>query len=237
MKSISILLVEDDKVVSTLLKKKLESKGYIVYPVYRGDSVRKNVIRHAPDCVVLDVGLPDIDGYQVCQQLREFYDGPIMFLTGHGSSADELKGLTVGADDFVSKDKDFEVFHLRLNKLLSSQGAKKTLGHYQIDLGCLTFDKKQFRCEVADQAVPLTSEEAELLYFLLVNKDRLVTRDELYMTLKGCEYDGVSRSMDISISRLKAKLAVGPVTKQLISSVRFKGYIFNSQHLCEARIA
>ncbi|WNC71217.1 response regulator transcription factor [Thalassotalea psychrophila] len=230
----SVLIVEDDKIVSFTLKRQLEAQGFIVHQAFKGDAVDRMVIRHTPDCILLDIGLPNINGYDVCINLREYYKGPIVFLTGNDTDDAELKGLQIGADDFIAKNRSFKVLLARLLRLLESkhevQNANKAFY-----LGAFKFDKHLHLCEFEDEEISLTNDEYELLYFLLINKNTVVTRDKAYQTLKGISYNGLSRGMDVSISRLKAKLVQAGICSDFIKTVRSKGYRLSTQSLTETK--
>ncbi len=227
----SILIVEDDVLISTVLKRQLEAKGHIVYQAFKGDVVKRTVLRDMPDCIVLDIDLPNMNGFEVFQDLKQFYKGPIVFLTSKSSEHNELTGLKLGAADFINKQKSFEVFYQRIHKLLTDTTALKKDEDYQMQFGSFLFDKKLFQCGFSNNNIKLTSDEFELLYYLLINKDRLITRDEFYIILKGYPYDGMNRNIDVGISRLKDKLSKGGVDRHVITAVRGKGYILDSVKL------
>lgn len=228
----SILIVEDDKIVSFTLKRLLEAQGFIVQQAFKGDAVDRMVIRHTPDCILLDIGLPNINGYDVCINLREYYKGPIIFLTGNDTDEAELKGLQLGADDFIQKNRPFKVLLARLMRLIEFKNTIPN-ANKSLHLGSFKFNKYLHVCEYQNQEITLTNDEYELLYFLLINQDTVVTRDKAYQTLKGISYNGVSRGMDVSISRLKAKLVSAGINSGVINTIRSKGYRFSSKSLTE----
>ena len=112
-----VLIIEDDQLVSLTLKSQLERKGFAVNQVFNGSTALRKVINTFPDLILLDIGLPDINGYEVCKQLREFYQRPIIFITSDEDSLAEIKCFEVGADDFVLKTAPFEVLYQRIKRL------------------------------------------------------------------------------------------------------------------------
>lgn len=234
----NILLVEDDVILSHLITKKFAEKNIIVHQVYNGEGVKKAFFRHAPNCIILDIGLPGMSGYKVYSELKHYYNGPIIFLTSHDTDLVESASLKLGVDDFVSKEKGFDVLYQRVVRLLpvDSGGSNKKIIDkkiFDIKIGNFYFNKRKFRCEISDKKIELTNDETEMLFYLLVNKNRLITRDELYLALKGVSFDGVSRSIDIAISRLKDKLVQNGVDRFIITTIRGKGYSFNSHILSD----
>ncbi|WP_371378368.1 response regulator transcription factor [Thalassotalea aquiviva] len=232
----SILIVEDNKIISLALKKKFESKGYIVHQAFRGDVVERLVIRHSPSCVLLDIGLPHVSGFDVCEELKTHYDGPVIFLTADETSGSELKGIKLGADDFIVKTRPFEVIHARVERLLGFEKDHKDNQPSEIVLGKFLFNKRHHYCKYDDQLIEFSNHEFELLYFLLIHKDALLSRDHIYLSLKGINYDGISRGIDISISRIKKKLVNAGLNKEVIITIRSKGYKLQSQKFIDNEV-
>jgi DNA-binding response OmpR family regulator len=226
----TILLVEDDEIISTIISNKLEKRNHVVIKVYKGDAVKRNIIRHAPCAVILDIDLPNMNGDEVFKEIRSFYQGIVVFLTSKDSSDLELYCLRLGADDYIEKNKPFDVFYQRLIRLLTSRH-KAPSSTLPIQVGLLFIDKQTFVCKYLNKTIKLSSDELDLLSFMAINKNELITRDTLFSTLKGYPYDGVSRSVDIGISRLRDKLIQAGISKSVISGVRGKGYTFNEQFL------
>ncbi len=224
-----ILVVEDDKIISFSIKHQLETKGFIVHQAFKGDAANRMVIRHTPDCILLDIGLPNVNGYQVCATIREFYHGPIIFLTGNDTVEAELKCLQLGADDFINKDRPFTVILARVLRLLEKKEAP--IANNSFAIGLFIFDKYNHICQFNNQNISLTNDEYQLLYYLLIYQDTVVTREQTYQTLKGISYNGVSRSMDISISRLKSKLVAAGMNAEIIQTIRSQGYRFSTLSL------
>ncbi len=225
----SILIVEDDKVISLALKRQFEAKGYVVHQAFTADVVERIVIRHLPTCILLDIKLPKSSGFDVFEQLQPHYQGPIVFLTADETPEIEIKGIGMGAAEFILKNRPFEVIYSRIERLLNNQVDAKSKVNFSI--GDFTFNKREHICQYKHQVIELTQHEYELLYFFLIHKNTLLSRDHIYKSLKGIEYDGVSRGIDLTISRIKKKLTTAGLNKNVIITVRSKGYKLQSKYL------
>ena len=217
-----VLIIEDDKLVSLTLKTQLESKGFAVTQVFNGSTALRKVINTFPDLILLNIGLPDINGYELCRQLREFYQRPIIFITNHEDSLAEIKCFEVGADDFVLKTVPFEVLYQRIKRL----GVRPT-NHQTADIlqfGELKFVPASTDCFYQGKVLGLTQEEYELFYFIATKHNTVVSRQIILKVLKGVDYDGVDRSIDIKVARIRNKLKVVGLPANIIQSVRSIGY-------------
>lgn len=217
-----ILIIEDEHLVSLTLKKQLESKGFTVNQVFNGSAALRKVINSFPDLILLDIGLPDVDGYEVCEQLREFYLRPIIFITSHENPLAEIKCFEVGGDDFVLKTAPFEVLYQRIKRL----GVRPI--KYQSDavltFGDLKFIPASTDCFYQEKSLGLTQEEYELFYFIATKHNSVVSRQVILKVLKGADYDGIERSIDIKVARIRNKLKAVGLPGSVIQSVRSIGY-------------
>ena len=217
-----ILIIEDDNLVSLTLKSQLESKGFGVTQVFNGSAALRKVINTFPDLILLDIGLPDINGYDVCKQLRGFYHSPIIFITSYEDPLAEIKCFEVGADDFVLKTSPFEVLYQRIKRL----GVRPN--NYQpddiLEFGELKFIPASADCFYQRRALGLTQEEYELFYFIATKHNSVVSRQVILKVLKGADYDGVDRSIDIKVARIRNKLKAVGLPANVIQSVRSIGY-------------
>lgn len=230
-----VLIIEDDKLVSLTLKSQLESKGFAVTQVFNGSNALRKVINTFPDLILLDIGLPDINGYEVCKQLREFYQRPIIFITSHEDSIAEIKCFEVGADDFVLKTAPFEVLYQRIKRL----GVRPS--KYQPDdilaFGDVKFIPASTDCFYQRKALGLTQEEYELFYFIATKHNSVVSRQVILKVLKGADYDGIDRSIDIKVARIRNKLKAVGLPANIIQSVRSIGYQVCFSIMSESEIA
>ncbi|NQZ21518.1 MAG: response regulator transcription factor [Colwellia sp.] len=224
----TILLIEDDRMVSTLIKSYLEKSGFVVHQALRKDFELETVSKHQPDLVILDIGLPGIDGLQVCQQVREVYDGPITILSGCDQDKEQITAFQLGADDYIVKPVAPGVLKVRIEALLRRQPLQDNLRSPSIfRVGDITLFPQANKCEVKEKRVSLSSFEFQLLALLLRNAGRVMTRDAIYNLLLGREYNGTERTVDVRISKLRDKLMTEGMVKTKIETVWGKGYILN----------
>ncbi|GLX78534.1 DNA-binding response regulator [Thalassotalea insulae] len=219
-----ILVIEDDSVVSLMLKAQLELKGFEVIQVFNGSAAIRKVIRTNPDVVLLDIGLPEKNGYDICKELREFYQGGIIFFTAQESTEAEIASFDLGADDFVIKGAPFEVLYQRIKRL--GVRPKKIDSNHTLMFGELVFHPNDCDCSFQAKRLGLTQEEYELFYYIATNRDKVVSRQMILKVLKGADYNGVDRSIDIKVARIRSKLKSAGLTVSVIQSVRSKGYQF-----------
>lgn len=219
-----VLIIEDDSVVSLTLKAQLEQKGFDVTQIYNGSAAIRKVISIHPDVILLDIGLPDKSGYDICKELREFYEGGIIFLTAHETVEAELTSFGLGADDFVPKSAPFEILYERIKRL--GIRPKKINMAKGLSFGELLFVPESSDCQFREVTLGLTQEEYELFYFIATNIGKVLSRQVILKVLKGADYNGVDRSIDIKIARIRSKLKEAGLTDEVIASIRGKGYQF-----------
>lgn len=224
-----VLIIEDDKIVSITLKAKLEKKGYEVTQVFNGSAATRKVIHEQPDLILLDIGLPEKSGYDVCKEIRKFYNGRLIFLTAQDTPETEITCFNLGADDFVPKSAPFEVLYERIKRLASRSDVvdnKNTLQY-----GELVFNPVRGDCLYKQTPLGLTKEEFSLFYYIACHKGEAISRQRIFQVLKGVEYNGIDRSVDIKISRVRNKLKEIGVNPNVITSIRSKGYLFSEDEL------
>ncbi len=219
-----ILIIEDDNLVSLTLKAQLEKKGFEISQVFNGSAAIRKVISVNPDVILLDIGLPEKNGYDICKELRQFYQGGIIFLTAHESIEAEVTSFGLGADDFVVKGAPFEVLYQRIKRLVVRP--QKVDSNQEVAFEDLSFHPNNCDCYFQNKAVGLTQEEYELFYYIATHQGQVVTRQMILKVLKGAEYNGIDRSIDIKIARIRAKLKKVGLFTPVIQSIRSKGYQF-----------
>ncbi|WP_371188232.1 response regulator transcription factor [Thalassotalea maritima] len=225
----SIMIVEDDKVLSSLLKSFLEKSSHVVHQVFRGDQAVRSQIKIQPDLIILDIALPGKDGYKVCHEMRSTYSGPILFLTSSASEAEQLAAFNVGADDYLVKPCSPQLILAHIEALLRRTKNKSPAGSRQkLTVGEITLIPSEQRCEVNGQQISLSVFEFELLSLLMFNAGKVLTRDDIYKLLLGREYDGSERSVDVRLSRLRDKLVSQGVEKTQIKTIWGKGYLLSA---------
>lgn len=222
-----VLIVEDDSTLATLTAEYLRPQGFEIAIEPHGNHANERARAFNPDAVILDIGLPGLDGLSVCRQLRQWYVGPVLVLTARGDEADEVAGLEIGADDYVAKPVKPRVLLARLRALLRrNRGHDSALPEaYELRVGPLCVDASRRTVCLADQSFELTTSEFDLMWFFAQNPGRVLTRDEILQATRGIRYDGLDRSLDLSISRLRKKLSSHAGGAHLIKSVRGVGYI------------
>lgn len=223
----NILLVEDDLNLQQLTKDYLENNGLKVAVLERGDEVFNYLENNAADLVILDVMLPGKDGFSVCRQIRNKYTLPILMLTAKGDDFDQVLGLELGADDYVIKPAEPRVLLARINALLRrGQSAIKT--NEELQFGDLVIDKTSRIIKLNDTEIVLTSHEFELLWLLAFNAGEVLSREYVHQHMIGRQYDGLDRTVDVRVSRIRKKLGDNSDKPYRIKTVWGQGYLFVS---------
>lgn len=224
-----ILIVEDDQRLAELTQDYLESNGLAVSIESNGAAAVARVLAERPDLVVLDLMLPGEDGLSICKRLRPDYDGPILMLTARTDDMDQVQGLEMGADDYVCKPVRPRLLLARIRALLRRSEpaeAAPVSGGKRLTFGKLVIDNAMREAWLDEQTIELTSAEFDLLWLLASNAGRILSREEIFNLLRGIEYDGQDRSIDVRISRIRPKIGDDPMHPRLIKTVRSKGYLF-----------
>jgi two-component system response regulator RstA len=225
-----ILIVEDDERLAELTREYLESNGLKVAIESDGGKAAARILRDQPDLVVLDLMLPGEDGLSICRKVRPSYHGPILMLTARSDDMDQVLGLEMGADDYVCKPVRPRVLLARIRALLRrSEGVSEPVpvdNQRRLEYGVLVIDSAMREAWLREQSIELTSAEFDLLWLLASNAGRILSREEIFTALRGIEYDGLDRSIDVRISRIRPKIGDDPMHPRLIKTVRSKGYLF-----------
>ncbi|MCG8423447.1 MAG: response regulator transcription factor [Proteobacteria bacterium] len=229
---VSVLVVEDDRKLQELLKEYLISQSFGVAVVGEGREAIEYISRNPPDIVVLDIMLPGVDGLEVCRRIRPSFRGGIVMLTALKSDMDQVVGLEIGADDYVTKPVEPRVLVARIRSILRRLPQSPTnrpatpIGPelQRHSVGPLRVDRMAREAWVEDKPVKLTGVEFEILWLLCDNVGAVVTREALYQEIRGIPYDGVDRSIDIHVSRIRRKLRSAGLDADHIKSIRGSGY-------------
>lgn len=221
-----ILLVEDDAPLASLISEYLRGHDFQVEVELRGDTGAQRILRDRPDLVILDVLLPGLNGMDVCRQVREHYAGLILMLTARDDDIDQIIGLELGADDYVKKPVEPRLLLARIRALLRRADQPAASESKRLVFGAFGIDQEARRVTLNGASIELTTLEFDLLWTLASAAGTVLTREVIFANLRGIEYDGLDRSIDLGISRLRAKLndTTNPPTK--IKTVRGKGYLF-----------
>jgi DNA-binding response OmpR family regulator len=224
-----VLLIEDDARLAALTARYLESHGARVVIAHDGPAGLREAAAAAFDVVLLDLNLPGMDGITVCQRLRERSDVPIVMLTARGEEADRVLGLEVGADDYVPKP--FSSRELVARVRAQSRRARGNVGPRAglIRIGALRIDPSARTALFHDEELALTTYEFDLLRALAERPGRVLSREQLLELLHGSADTAFDRSIDVHVSRLRAKLGDDPRSPRLLKTVRGAGYVLAPQ--------
>jgi len=220
-----VLLVEDDPRLAELVTEYLSGYEFSVELVTRGDTALAHFRQSAPDVVVLDLMLPGMDGMVVCRQIREQSEVPILILTAREDSYDEVSVLEQGADDFVNKPVQPRVLLARLRALLRRAQPRTAPDSRMLEFGALRIVTDDRKVSWRGQACVLSNTEYKLLLVLAEAAGRVLSRDELLKKMRGIEFDGLDRSIDNCISKLRRKFDDNLSEK--IKTVWGEGYLFS----------
>ncbi len=226
-----ILIVEDDRRLAELTQEYLQGDGAFEVSI-EADGARavERIVSERPDLVVLDLMLPGEDGMSICRRAREQYDGPILMLTARADDLDQVLGLETGADDYVCKPVRPRLLLARIRALLRRRDTPEAAGSVKrLQFGPLVVDSALREAWLREKQIELTGAEFDLLWLLTSNAGRILSREEIFAQLRGIEYDGQDRSIDVRISRIRPKIGDDPEHPRLIKTVRGKGYLFVSE--------
>lgn len=222
-----VLIVEDDERLASLTQEYLIRNGLEVGVEADGTRAIRRIIEDQPDMVVLDIMLPGSDGLTVCREVRsQGYKQPILMLTARAEDMDQVLGLEMGADDYVSKPAQPRVLLARIRALLRRSDKVAEEVPSCLDFGELVIDNGARSVILGGKPVEFTSAEYDLLWLLASNAGRILSREDIFERLRGIEYDGQDRSIDVRISRIRPKIGDDPENPRRIKTVRSKGYLF-----------
>ncbi|MGI9449829.1 MAG: winged helix-turn-helix domain-containing protein [Geminicoccaceae bacterium] len=229
-----ILLVEDDDRLASLICEYLLQHGFEVDVEPRGDAASDRILDTRPALVILDLMLPGRDGFDICRDVRPFFSGPILMLTARDDDIDQVVGLELGADDYVNKPVEPRVLLARMRALLRryaktegvTSAEQRSVDRDELIFGALRISRGRREVTLKGHSVELTTTEFELLWLLADAAGTILSREETLAALRGIDYDGLDRSVDNCISRLRKKLGDSRANPTRIKTVRSKGYLF-----------
>lgn len=201
-----ILVVDDEKNICDLLRMYLEKEGYTVVMAHTGLDAVNMFAAENPDLVLLDIMLPELDGWQVCREIRKISEKPIIMLTAKDEVFDKVLGLELGADDYMTKPFDAKELVARIKAVLRRTSQVKETDVKEVKYDKLSINLSNYELVVDGVAVDTPPKELELIYHLASNPDRVFTRDQLLDDVWGFDYYGDSRTVDVHIKRLRDKL-------------------------------
>ena len=213
-----LLLVEDEESIGALVRAYLEQTGYRITWVRSGEEALEHVQRLRPRLVILDVGLPGKDGFDVCRSIRARSDVPIVMLTARDEEADRVAGLEVGADDYVTKPFSPRELAARVKAVL--RRAEPTASTHELELGDVVLVPDAREVRVGGEPVELTGKEFDLLVYLVEIAGIVVSRDQLLDRVWGLSFAGGSRTVDVHVAQVRRKLG----RPEAIRTIRGSGY-------------
>lgn len=231
----TLVFVEDDAEVGSLIAAYLAKHDLNVIVEPRGDKAEEVIASIQPNLVLLDIMLPGKDGMSICRDLRGKYAGPIVLLTSLDSDMNHILALELGACDYILKTTPPAVLlarlrlHLRQNELMQqSKGIQDSVlkMHSTLCFGSLSIDPINRSVLLAGEEIVLSTADFELLWELATHAGQIMDRDALLMNLRGVSYDGLDRSVDVAVSRLRKKLLDNAAEPYRIKTIRNKGYLF-----------
>ena len=219
-----VLIVDDDARLAAMLSDYLSANGFTVATAGSGRSGVEALRRRPPAAMILDVMLPDIDGFETCRQIRAFSDVPVLMLTAKGDETDRIVGLELGADDYLPKPFNPRELLARLKAILRRRGAADN--HRVLRFGRLEIDPGSRAVRIDGAERPLTSHQFDLLVALAENAGRTLSREQLIDMVKGEELEAFDRSIDVHVSRIRAAIETDPKNPRRLITVRGAGYVF-----------
>lgn len=222
------LVVDDEPHIAALLKDTLAAEGFDVSVAVDGVAALRRAREHAPDIVVLDIGLPGLDGLEVCRALRKESQVPIVVLSARGAEVDRIVGLELGADDYLAKPFSPRELAARVRAVMRRSGQSPPHSGRCCSVGQLIVDAERREVTLAGAAVELKPREFDLLYLLARNEGRVFTRDQLIETIWGFDYEGDPRTVDVHVRRLRRALGDDAAAPRYLYTVHGLGYKLKS---------
>lgn len=236
-KRVPIFLVEDDLKLARLIKEYLERHHFAVSTENDGSKAVSRILSENPALVILDIMLPGKDGRAICQELRDQYGGPIVMLTALDEEVDQIVGLEIGADDYITKPVRPRLLLSRINAMLRVV-ARSGIDAPQLNIqngsgddkekfviGSLEIHLPSRTVLMHGQPIEVTTFQFDLLSYLVCHAGQVISRDRLYRHLRGIDYDGLNRSIDLVIVRLREKIGDDGKCPRMIKSIRGEGYL------------
>ena len=222
-----VLLVEDNARLASSIRDYLQKHHVEVHVEADGLGVAARIERLRPDLVILDLMLPGKDGLSICRELRRTDRTPVLMLTAKGDDIDQVLGLEMGADDYVVKPVEPRVLLARIEAILRrARPAAPAAREAKLAAGALEIDSGRRSAAISGREIDLTTGDFDILWLLASRQGTVVTRDEILRVVRGIDYDGLDRSIDARICRLRRKLHEAGGAESMIKTVRLRGYLF-----------
>ncbi|MDO4285727.1 MAG: response regulator transcription factor [Eubacteriales bacterium] len=226
-----VLVVDDEKLIVKGVRFSLEQDGMEVDCAYDGEEALEKVRQNTYDIVLLDVMLPKLTGFEVCQQIRDFSNVPVVMLTAKGEDMDKILGLEYGADDYITKPFNILEVKARIKAIMRRTGAGMAGAARDkvVENGDLRLDCDNRRLYIAGREVNLTSKEFEVLELLVTHPDKVYGREELLRLIWGADYPGDVRTVDVHVRRLREKIEPNPSEPKYVQTKWGVGYFYRNR--------
>lgn len=224
-----VLVVDDEKLIVKGIRFSLEQDGMEVDCAYDGEEALQMIREKEYDIILLDVMLPKLTGFEVCQQMREFSNVPVVMLTAKGDDMDKILGLEYGADDYITKPFNILEVKARIKAIMrrTKKKAPEKEVRRGVDKGDLHLDCESRRLNIAGKEINLTAKEFDLLELMALNPNKVYSRDHLLNAVWGYDYPGDVRTVDVHIRRLREKIEQNPSEPKYVHTKWGVGYYFN----------
>lgn len=222
-----VLVVDDEKLIVKGIRFSLEQDGFEVACAYDGEEALKMAQESSFDMVLLDVMLPKMDGFEVCQHIREFSNVPIIMLTAKGDDMDKILGLEYGADDYITKPFNILEVKARIKAIMRRSGGSSVKEEPSlVENGDIRMDRDSRRFYINDQEINLTSKEFDMMLLLVTNPNKVYSREALLTAVWGEDYPGDARTVDVHIRRLREKIEKNPSEPRYVQTKWGVGYFY-----------
>ena len=224
-----VLVVDDEKLIVKGIRFSLEQDGMEVDCAYDGEEAVQKAKENEYDIILLDVMLPKLDGFEVCQQIREFSSVPVIMLTAKGDDMDKILGLEYGADDYITKPFNILEVKARIKAIIrrTKKKAPEKENRKVVEKGDLHLDCDSRRLNIGGKEINLTAKEFDLLELMALNPNKVYSRDHLLNAVWGYDYPGDVRTVDVHIRRLREKIEANPSEPKYVHTKWGVGYYFN----------
>ena len=220
----TLLLIDDDSRLNSLLSDYLKKFGFNVHAVTHPETGLQYLSEHQPDLIILDIMLPDMNGFEVCRRIRKEFSTPIIMLTARGEVTDRIAGLEIGADDYMPKPFEPRELAARIQTILRRGTLQNDPEIREFDI--LTINMAGHSATLDGEPIELTTAEFEILKYFSTNPGKVLSRDDIMDQIRGIEWDAFNRSVDVLVSRLRQKLHDDPKAPRFIKTIWGSGYMF-----------
>lgn len=225
----TVLIVEDEKNIVDILRFNLQREGYETLEAYDGVTGLQLILAEKPDLILLDLMLPKMDGFEVCQHIREFSSVPVVMLTAKGDDMDKILGLEYGADDYITKPFNILEVKARIKAIMrrTSPNQHGKENPKLVEDGDLKLDSESRRLFILGREINVTAREFDLLELLVLNPNKVYSREKLLNLVWGSDYPGDVRTVDVHVRRLREKIEANPSEPKYVHTKWGVGYYYH----------